>query len=482
MNELRASDLVAVRDQLGRDPTTPFWVVARCTGGHPLVIRNRGIDANGDPFPTRYWLTCPDAVKAVARLESGGAIAELNDRVHDDEAFDRALEAAHRAYADERGAELDGAQDWGGVAGTRTGVKCLHAHYAYHLAGGVDPVGTWTAERVEPIHPGTPEARVAAIDQGTNSIRLFVAEPRPGATAPGLVGELARDMTITRLGAGVDATGRLEPDALRRTVVVLATYCRRARALGARRIRVAATSAVRDAENRDEFAAAVREHAGSELEIITGEQEAGLSFLGAVHGLREEVPDAEPPYAVLDIGGGSTELVVGEAAPSAAISTQTGSVRLTERHVRSDPPTVDEIRAIEADVAEHLETAAGSVPVESASTLIVVGGTATTLKAMELDLPRYDPEILHRTRLDRESVEHLLERLARMTGDERDALPFMAPGRGDVIVAGAVILELVMQRFGFADALVSETDILDGLVLQQLPGVEPAPPRGPATA
>ena len=131
-----------------------FAVVARCTGGHPLVIRNAPLDANGDPFPTTYWLTCPDAVKAVARVESEGWIARLNDRVQDDEAFDDALEIAHRAYAEERGADLPEARGWGGVAGTRTGVKCLHAHYAYHLAGGDDPVGAWIAERVEPVHAG----------------------------------------------------------------------------------------------------------------------------------------------------------------------------------------------------------------------------------------------------------------------------------------------------------------------------------------
>ncbi|MEA2550645.1 MAG: uncharacterized protein QOE25_414, partial [Actinomycetota bacterium] len=132
--ELRASDLVAVREQIGRDPTTAFTVVARCGGGHPLVIRNAALDANGDPFPTTFWLTCPDAVKAISRIESEGWIASLNDRVHVDEAFDQALEAAHRAYADERAEELEDARGWGGVAGTRTGVKCLHAHYAYRLA------------------------------------------------------------------------------------------------------------------------------------------------------------------------------------------------------------------------------------------------------------------------------------------------------------------------------------------------------------
>jgi len=156
--ELRSSDLAAVREQLGREPTTPFTVVARCARGgpgfgtHPLVIRNHPLDAGGRPFPTMYWLTCPDAVRAVSRVESEGWIGRLNERVDSDPEFRRALEAAHRAYAAERGRVVPGAEEWGGVGGTRVCVKCLHAHYAYRLAGGDDPVGAWTAERVGASH------------------------------------------------------------------------------------------------------------------------------------------------------------------------------------------------------------------------------------------------------------------------------------------------------------------------------------------
>jgi exopolyphosphatase/guanosine-5'-triphosphate,3'-diphosphate pyrophosphatase len=297
---LRAADLAAVREQLGREPTTPFVVVARCNGGHPLVIRSGPLDADGDPFPTTYWLTCPEAVKLVSRVESAGAIAELNERRAHDEDFDRSVTAAHAAYASDRATDLPGALEWGGVAGTRVGIKCLHAHYAYRLAGGDDPVGAWVAERIEPVHPGQRAGRIAAIDQGTNSIRLLVAEPgaAPGEEAV----ELSRDMAITRLGRGVDRTGRFEPAALARTIQVLGTFCRRARALGAERIRVGATSAVRDAENRGEYADAVRALADAHVEVITGEREAALSFLGGTHGLE----DALGPFVVQDIGGGST--------------------------------------------------------------------------------------------------------------------------------------------------------------------------------
>jgi len=456
VGELRQSDIDAVREQLGREPTTPFTVVARCTGGHPLVIRNAPYDGNGDPFPTRYWLTCRHAVKVVSHLESEGWIGRLNDRVHDDEAFDAALEEAHRAYARDRAKDAEESLGWGGVGGARTGVKCLHAHHAYHLAGGEDPVGAWTAERVGPVHAEQRPGRVAAIDQGTNSIRLLVVEPLDD----GWLQELARDMVITRLGEGVDATGRIDPASLERTLGVLASYSRRARALGAERIRVAATAAVRDASNRDDLAKAVRELAGSELEVVSGEREAALCFLGATRGL-----DADPPFLVLDIGGGSTEFVVGTGEPLLAISTQTGSVRLTERFVRTDPPAIVELEAMEAEILGILEEVEAAVPVHDARTLVAVAGTATTVQAMALDLPRYDPEAIHRTWLAADDAEGALHRLARMTNPERAALPFMAPGRGDVIVAGAMILALVLRRFGFERALVSETDILDGLAL-----------------
>ncbi|MEX1263491.1 MAG: DUF501 domain-containing protein [Actinomycetota bacterium] len=464
--ELRAADVAAVREQLGREPTTPFTVVARCTGGHPLVIRNAPLDSAGEPFPTTYWLTCPEAVKAVSRVESDGWIGRLNDRLGGDERLREAVELAHAAYADERSEDLETARKWGGVAGTRTGIKCLHAHYSYRLAGGDDPVGEWVAERVEPVHPEQRSGRVAAIDQGTNSIRLLVVEP--GATPEDPPTELARDMIITRLGRGVDRTGRFDADALARTVEVLARFCRRARALGAERIRVGATSAVRDAENRDEYALAVRDHAGSKLEVITGEREAALSFLGGTHG----VDPSWGPFAVQDIGGGSTELVTGRSPGRAehSISTRMGSVRMTERHLVHDPPAREDLEALEADVAVVLDEAAAAVPVGDARTFVAVAGTATTVQALALELERYDPDLIHRTWLTRARAEQVRDRLAAMTNAERATLPVMASGRGDVIVAGAAILVATMQRFGLERALVSETDILDGLALEMLAG------------
>jgi len=462
--ELRAADLEAVRAQLGREPTTTFDVVARCAVGHPLVIRNQPRDVRGEPFPTTFWLTCPEAVKVVARIESSGSIAQLNERFDTDAAFREAVERAHAEAAQERERLQPGSRDWGGVGGTRRGLKCLHAHYANHLAGGDDVVGAWVAERVEPIHAEAPVGeRVAVIDQGTHSCRLLVVEQR----TDGAIHELAEDMIITKLGQGVDATGRLDPGALARTETVLARYCRRARAHGAPRIRVAATSAVRDAANRDVFVAMVRRHAEVDPEVIAGEEEARLAFLGGTLGL----PVDDAPFLLVDIGGGSTEFVVGAQPGRAdhATSTQMGSVRLSERHVHTDPPAAADLRALRNAIAGVLSDAEVAVPeIHTARTFVSVAGTATTIQAIALGLDRYDPDATHRSWLRRADAEAVIADLAAMTNAQRAAIPVMAPGRGDVIVAGGLILIETMHRFGFERTLVSETDILWGLALDSL--------------
>jgi exopolyphosphatase/guanosine-5'-triphosphate,3'-diphosphate pyrophosphatase len=457
-DELRAQDLDAVRDQLGRAPTVPFSVVARCSEGHPVVIRNRPIDADGNPFPTIYWLTCPAAVKAVSQLESEGWISRLAA----DRAFAEAVEASHTRYADERGGYLAGAEQWGGVGGTRRGLKCLHAHYAYHLAGGDDAAGRWTAEQVEPVHAGEPAGRVAAIDQGTNSTRLLILEPRNESDPV----ELARDMVITRLGKGVDETGALDPASIDRATEAMARFARRARALHVERIRIGATSAVRDAANREEFQRQVRDRIGVDPEVIDGDREAALSFLGGTRGL----DPALAPYLLVDIGGGSTEFVFGNAPDDVehAISTQMGSVRLTERVAPSDPPAPEDLRRFEDLIREHLEVVEQAVPVRDGRTLVAVAGTATTLQACALGLTRYDPDLIHRSRLTLADAERTLHELASMTNETRAAIPVMPKGRGDVIVAGAAVLAQAMRRFGYEEALVSETDILDGLALELL--------------
>lgn len=358
---------------------------------------------------------------------------------------------------------MAGAEAWGGVAGSSRGLKCLHAHYANHLAGADDPVGAWVADRVAddgPLHPEAPARRLAAIDLGTNSIRLLVVRWERAAREPG---DLARDMVITRIGQGVDRTGRIAPDALERTVGVLARYCRRARALGAERIHLAATSAVRDASNRDDLAAAVARWTGEPMEILSGEEEAATSFAGATRGL-----EAPRPFLVIDIGGGSTEFVLGDERVAGAVSTQMGSVRLTERYIHTDPPSYDELDRLDMAITSVLHQVEDRVPVHEAATLVAVAGTATTVQAIALGLSEYEPDRLHRTVLSRADAERVARLLADMTTEERGRIPTMAPGREDVIPAGAAILVAVMHRWGFERALVSETDILDGLVYRMV--------------
>ena len=459
--ELRDQDRVDVERQIGREPTTTFTVVVRCAPSgtsdlHPLVIRNHPLDAEGNPFPTLYWLTCPEAVKAVSRVESGGAIGEMNERVDGDDEFDAELRAAHEEYAKERASGVPQAEGWGGVGGTRQGVKCLHAHYANHLAGGDDPVGAWVARQVEPIHGPACADRVAVIDQGTNSIRLLIADP---ATDGSRV-ELARDMVIVRLGEGVDESGRLSDAALMRTGETLGRYARRARAMRAMQFRFAATSAVRDASNRKDLADRVRHELGVEMEVLSGEREAGLSFLGATEGLTEP-----GPLCVFDIGGGSTELVMGSSGAAGgalrAISTQMGSVRLTERFG-------EDVEAMGAEIDRVLAEVEAAVPVRDAGTLIAVAGTPTTIQAIALGMPRYDPDRIHRTWLDLGMAEYVVDGFIRMSVAERAAIPVMARGRGDVILAGGQVLVRAMRRFGIERVLVSEEDILDGLAAELL--------------
>jgi exopolyphosphatase/guanosine-5'-triphosphate,3'-diphosphate pyrophosphatase len=360
------------------------------------------------------------------------------------------------------------------VGGTAKGVKCLHAHHAYFVAGGPDPVGRWVAQQLAkagPRHYEKPGRRVAAIDLGTNSIRLLVARFARGETE---LHELARDMVITRIGQGVDKTGHIAPEALQRTLEVLEHYCRRARALEAERIHLVATSAVRDASNRDELARAVRRLTGEPMEVISGEGEAKLSFVGATRGL-----EAPAPWLVLDIGGGSTEFVVGDGKPPAAVSAQIGSVRLTERYVHTDPPSYEELDRMDLAITSVLHQVEDRIPVHDARTLVAVAGTATTVQGISLGLPEYDPEALHRSVLSRADAERVFRLLADMTTEERRAIPVMVPGREDVIPAGAAILIAVMQRWGFQEAVVSETDILDGIAYsiasQMTAVVEPAP-------
>ncbi|WP_314174600.1 Ppx/GppA phosphatase family protein [Streptomyces winkii] len=301
--------------------------------------------------------------------------------------------------------------------------------------------------------------RVAAVDCGTNSIRLLVADADPAAAE---LRDLERRMEIVRLGQGVDRTGRLAPEALERTFAACRTYARAVETHGARRVRFVATSASRDAENRDEFVRGVVDILGVEPEVITGDQEAQFSFTGATRELAGR-RDLDKPYLVVDIGGGSTEFVVGDDSVRAARSVDIGCVRLTERHGLSGPVISEQHEAMRADIEAALDEVERSVPLAQARTLVGLAGTVTTVAGIALDLEAYDAAAIHHSRVPREQVAGIVERLLASTHDERAAIPVMHPGRVDVITAGAVILLTIMERTGAEEVVVSEHDILDGI-------------------
>ncbi|MFE7778016.1 exopolyphosphatase [Streptomyces sp. NPDC057445] len=306
-------------------------------------------------------------------------------------------------------------------------------------------------------------SRVAAVDCGTNSIRLLVADvtgpdSAPGGSATGDLTELDRRMTIVRLGQGVDRTGRLAPEALERTFAACREYAEAITAHGAQKVRFVATSASRDAENRDEFVRGVLDILGVEPEVISGDQEAEFSFTGAT----KELPGHEERL-VVDIGGGSTEFVIGHGHVEAARSVDIGCVRLTERHIKSDPPAPAEVAALRADIAAALDLAEETVPIREARTLVGLAGSVTTVAAIALGLEEYDSSAIHHSRISRGQVAEVTRGLLSSTHEERAANPVIHPGRVDVIAAGALVLLEIMDRTGIEEVVVSEHDILDGI-------------------
>ncbi len=310
--------------------------------------------------------------------------------------------------------------------------------------------------------------RVAAIDCGTNSIRLLVAD----VPAEGPHTDVLRRMEVVRLGQGVDATGRLAPEAIERTRRVLAEYAAAARERGAGAARMVATSATRDAANRTDFESMVVATLGQPPDVVTGQEEAELSFLGATASLdaasaAHGLAPAPSPFLVVDIGGGSTEFVLGDAAGvRAARSVDIGCVRLTERHLHGDPPTAAEVARAEADIRAALREVRDTVPVADAATLVGLAGSVTTVAALALDLPAYDAEAIHGSRIPADGVRAVTADLLAAARSRRAAMPVMHPGRVDVIGAGALILCTLMAEFGAAEVVVSERDILDGIALR----------------
>ena len=297
--------------------------------------------------------------------------------------------------------------------------------------------------------------RVAAIDCGTNSIRLLIADVEGSQ-----VRDVTRVMRVVRLGEGVDVSGRLAPAAMQRTWAAVEDYAGQIRAAGAQQVRMVATSASRDAENAEDFVDGVVERLGQPPEVISGAEEAHLSFVGA-----RSVLDLPGEVLVVDIGGGSTEFVVGDEDVSAARSVNIGCVRMTERHLRDDPPTADQIVAATTDIDEAIEDARQATRFERAEHLIGLAGSVTTVAALAMDLPEYDSSRIHGSRISEADVHRVTAEMLTATRAQRAAEPVMHPGRVDVIGGGALVLDRIMRAGQFGEVVVSEHDILDGIVL-----------------
>ncbi|HET8930191.1 MAG TPA: DUF501 domain-containing protein [Acidimicrobiales bacterium] len=466
----RPTDRQLVTELLGRSPKGAFEVAVRHRDGTPLVIENAPLLDDGTPMPTRWWLLGEPERTWVGRLESAGGVGRAETAVDPEQ-----LAAAHARYARARDALIpadhEGPRPFGGVGGTRRGVKCLHAHYAWWLAGGDDPVGAWVADRLAEQGYGAEvledEGPVAAIDCGTNSTRLLVAE----RGADGSLVTLDRRMHITRLGQGVDATGRLATEATDRTLGVLAEYRTVIDDVGVTSIRATATSAARDAANRDDFFGPAGALLGVEPELLSGTQEAALSFAGATAELT-----AEPgTYLVVDIGGGSTEFAAGVIDESGtpeivgAESVDVGCVRITERFLTSDPPTDTELAAATAHCDRVVAGVLGRIPsARHATHLVGLAGTVSTLAAIDLGITDYDRDRTHHHVLHADRVGELTSRLLRLRAEQRRSVPGMEPGRVEVISGGLVVLASVLAATGHDRLLVSEADILDGLAASLL--------------
>jgi exopolyphosphatase/guanosine-5'-triphosphate,3'-diphosphate pyrophosphatase len=296
--------------------------------------------------------------------------------------------------------------------------------------------------------------RVAAIDCGTNSIRLLIADIDGNNFR-----EVVRDMEIVRLGQGVDQTGQFHPDAIARTLTAVDKFAAEIAKRGVAKIRFCATSATRDATNRHLFVDGVRDRLGIEPEVISGDEEAALSFAGAI----KDLNPSDGPFLVVDIGGGSTEFVFGATTVEAAKSVNIGCVRMSERHFANDPATAEQVELARTDIQAAIAEAASEVPITKAKTLVAVAGTATTVAAAALDLSEYDRYAIHLSRITADQVHVASAMFLTSNREDRLALGYMHPGRVDVIAAGSLVLSEIMKATGATQFVASESDILDGM-------------------
>lgn len=525
--EVTEADLAVLERQLGRKPRAVAAVAARCRCGKPLVIVNRPVseDASGklSVFPTLFWLTSPYLVREVSALEAEGWIARLEERLAADPEWAQAMKASHAAsaalrlkLASERELEMLRAASprqyqvlaESGVAGMRTtsGVKCLHAHLADYLArrrmdpGAVNPIGREVARllllRGVDLLGGClpPSGRVGAIDVGSNSVRLFVGELRDEGLRGVRFEPVCRELATTRLGAAVGAGEPMQEAAMDATVEAISRFARRAAELGSAPLAGAATAAVRDAPNGGSLLLRIWEETGQSVPAISGEREAELAYLGVLHAFGEPLPQL---LWVIDVGGRSTEIVAGDAAGRVLFrrSLPVGAVRLTEERLSSGPVSSEVLAALRDDAKQALqaggiaaakrslvgEAGLGERPGASSAAgadrgaaeggavqVVAVGGTAATAAAVGLGLVEYDSDAVHMSRWGKEHVTGLIERLAPLSAEERRKIPGLQPSRADIIVAGLVILEQCLEALGAEEFAVSESDLLQGLLLSRL--------------
>ncbi len=521
-----AQDLDTLSRQLGRPVRDVVEIGARCVCGNPLVATTAPRLSNGIPFPTTFYLTHPHATAAASRLENAGVMEDMTKRLAEDSDLAAAYRQAHEQYLGARAriGEISGVGPVPEIDGVTAGgmperVKCIHVLVGHSLAEGpganplgdealhlmrhdFDPAvcrceGAWETEgdapqkdlsrhtrrlrragRTNPIQYAEAGAGpVAAIDAGTNSVRLLIAS----MTEHGME-ELHRDMRIVRLGQDVDETGEFAPEALERTFAAVHDYAKQITRHGAHPTRFIATSASRDVSNRDAFVTGIRQRLHVTPEVVSGQVEAELTFSGAASALDLARWDHPVRVAVIDVGGGSTEIVVGTIDPadgSSTITAQTsmnvGCVRFHERHKLADPPTEEQIRAAQDDLAQHLaELDPETFDFTELDAVVGVAGTITTITAAVLNLETYDSEAIHGTELDIDRIIETANRIIGETTKQRAAYGFMHEGRIDVIGAGAIIWAHLLQHIRAATndkvttAITSEKDILDGIALSLL--------------
>lgn len=478
-NAATPADRERITELLGRSPQGDFEVVVRNASGDPVVVRNAPLLYDGTPMPTRYWLVGATETLVVGRLEAAGGVNQAEAEIDAD-----LLARAHLQYAAERDAQIPathlGPRPSGGVGGTRIGVKCLHAHYGWWLAGGDDPVGAWVAEKLatdtasyiltshsqqssqRPVKQlvQRPVKPLAAIDIGTNSTNLLIVDVDGH--------ELAREVHVTRLGEGVAATKQLSDTAMTRTLQRLENYRSLLDHHGVESLRVVATEACRQASNVATFLEAVQAIIGVMPELLSGSNEGRLTYRGALDGF---IPSSESTI-VIDIGGGSTEIMLGTTSVDHVMSIPIGAVVITEKELHHDPPRPEELTNAIGLATDYIEDIIRQRPeVRDATRIIGVAGTIVTVAAVELGLHTFDATQLQGMILTRSAVEDVFRTLATESLANRRHNPGLSAQRADIIVGGCCVLVAIMRKLKLNSITVSTRNILDGIAAELLSGV-----------